>query len=305
MKRSSRMSDRCVAFLKTVSLLAVAVSFPLCAVSQQMSTNNSYATMLQNNAMRQSNLTQQMINLGGKPTSGSGAPVCLPPFDLQRGPAGLVPPALQGDPRYQEYLRCRYGNVPITPAMANAPALPVAPAPGGGATMPSGAAQTTVASTAPLLAQHLSIAATDFIPVQLGHPAIEQQIANMPISADQRQALITAINATFNFVAQKYRANNLAVSVCVAYEAAMSTLKNTSMGPSQMREYILKVNDAIAQGPQFVRMSDAEKQNFADTWIFETSVLSLLRASAQRGDVQAQQQAVQLAQVVVQRLDAM
>src|SRR5258707_13080938 len=84
-----------------------------------------------------SHLTNQMINLGGQPSSGSGWNVCLPPVDLQRGPAGPVPPALQGDPRYQEYLHCRYGDVPITPAMANAPALPVPPAAGGNPTAAS------------------------------------------------------------------------------------------------------------------------------------------------------------------------
>ena len=69
--------------------------------------DNSFAITLQNNAMWQANLTKQMINLGGAYTAG-GAPTaasCMPPIDLQRGVDGHVPPELQGDPRYQEYLK--------------------------------------------------------------------------------------------------------------------------------------------------------------------------------------------------------
>src|SRR5438128_2436142 len=73
--------------------------------------DNSCAVMLQTTAMWQANLTKQMINLGGAPTSGSGGPApCLPPFELQRGADGHVPPELQGDPRYQAYLRCSHGS---------------------------------------------------------------------------------------------------------------------------------------------------------------------------------------------------
>ncbi len=62
--------------------------------------NNSFTTTIQNNAMMQSAFANQMINLGGKPTSGSGQfnPAnCMPPADLQRGADGHVPPELQGD----------------------------------------------------------------------------------------------------------------------------------------------------------------------------------------------------------------
>jgi hypothetical protein len=128
MNRLSMSPEISIALRQPLYLAALMLSMPICAVSQVLSTNNPYAATLQNNAILQSRLTNQMINLGGKPTSSSGSRVCLPPIDLQRGTAGLVPPALQGDPRYQEYLHCRYGDVPITQAMANAPALPVSPA---------------------------------------------------------------------------------------------------------------------------------------------------------------------------------
>jgi hypothetical protein len=52
-------------------------------------------------------------------------------------------------------------------------------------------------------------------------------------------------------------------------------------------------------------MSDQEKQNIADTWIFETAVLTVLRTAGQNGDASAAQQATQLAQLLMQRLNAL
>lgn len=75
--------------------------------------------------MMQSNLTKQMINLGGTTPSGSssGPASCMPPYEVQRGPSGVVPPQLQGDPRYQEYLRCRQGQSSPQPARST-PGVP-------------------------------------------------------------------------------------------------------------------------------------------------------------------------------------
>jgi hypothetical protein len=300
-----------IAVSRPLALAALALSIPVCALSQVV-PNNSYAQMLQNNAIRQSNLTQQMINLGGKPTSGSGGSVCLPPFDLQRGPAGIVPPALQGDPRYQDYLRCRYGNVPITPAMANAPALPVSPGSGGSPPAQQASWNTQGGVTAaPRLpapqsgsaapAQHLPIAATDFVPVQQGHPVVDQSIANMPLSPLDRMKIYNNVNSTFTHVATTYRANNLAVSMAVAYSAAYTTLNGTRMNAQQTRELAFGVNDNLAQG-QFALMSDVDKQNSSDLWIFETTLIWTLRDLGQHGDAQSAQAAVDLSRTVLQRL---
>jgi hypothetical protein len=298
-----------IAVRKPLPLTALALSIPVCALSQTMSTNNSYATQLHNNAIMQSNLTQQMINLGGKPTSGSGAQVCLPPIDLQRGPAGLVPPALQGDPRYQKYLRCRYGDVPITPAMANAPALPVSPGSGGSPpaqqasfdTHGGAAVAPTSQSGAAAPAQHLPIEATDFVPAHPGHPIVDQSIAKMTLSPLDRMKVYNAVNSTFSHVATTYRANNLAVSMAVAYSAASATLHGTRMQAQQTRDLAFGVNDTLAQG-KFALMSDAEKQNSSDLWIFETAIIAILRDLGQHGDAQSAQQAVELSRTVLQRL---
>jgi hypothetical protein len=48
--------------------IALALATPIAARA-----DNPYATMLQNNAMRQANLTQQMIDLGGRPIGSGGA----------------------------------------------------------------------------------------------------------------------------------------------------------------------------------------------------------------------------------------
>ena len=58
--------------------------------------NNSFATVIQNNGTMQSDLTKQMINLNGIGSSTSGTSTgpasCMPPYELQRGPSGVVPP---------------------------------------------------------------------------------------------------------------------------------------------------------------------------------------------------------------------
>jgi hypothetical protein len=298
---------------RSLLLAAIALLISFGAVAQTLLSTNMYAWTLQNNSVLQSNLTNQMINLGGKPTSGSGAPLCLPPFDLQRGPAGVIPPALQGDPRFQKYLHCRYGNVPITPAMANAAPLPVSPAAGGAyaqgySAPPPGGTPARQPPGQPAVAlprgQHFPIAATDFVPVA-GHPAVEQQLASMPISPDDRARVLQNVNATFEHVAKKYRGNNLAVAIVYAYGAAEFTLHATKTTSDQMHDRVRQINDAIAQSGQFARMSDEQKQSNADTWIFESAILNMLRAAGQRGDQQAVQQAVQLAQVMMQRLLAL
>jgi hypothetical protein len=174
-----------------LSLAALLLLTPPASLAQ---TNNSYATMLQNNAMWQANLTKQMINLGGKvvgSAAGGGPAPCMPPYELQRGMDGHVPPELQGDPRYQEYLRCQrqQSSPPLDGrTAAPAPAMPALPA-----------------------GQHLPITATDFVPAQLGHPVVDQAIAGMALTPQQRVQLRQAAEEMFRRVASQYRNNNLAV----------------------------------------------------------------------------------------------
>ena len=242
--------------------------------------DNSFATVIQNNSAMQSNLTKQMINLNGTHSSGTSTapPPCMPPFELQRGPSGVVPPELQGDPRYQQYLRCRQGqaNPQYVPPAAGASSSPAAP--------------------------HLPITATDFVPAQFGHPVVDQAIANMPIDPKQRLQLRNAVEIMFRRVANEYRGNNLAVSIALAYSMALSTLNGSQLNAQQTREFVLGVNDQLAQRPQFALMSPVEKQNNSDTLIFQTAMIVVLRDMAQR-DPQARQQAIALSRTVLQRLN--
>jgi hypothetical protein len=267
----------------TLGLALAALLFvaPAGVFAQAYATNNSFATVIQNNAMMQSNLTRQMINLGGTtPSSGtsSGPATCMPPFELQRGMDGHVPPELQGDPRYQAYLRCKQGQA--SPQSMGA-------TPGAAPSLPTG--------------QHLPLTATDFVPAQHGHPVVDQAIAGMSIAPEQRRQLRDAIELMFNRVATQYRGNNMAVSVAVAYSTALLTLNGAQLNAQQSRDFIFGVNDKLARGPQFAQMSATEKQNRSDSLIFQAAMITVLREMGQR-DQQARQQAVELSRVVMQGL---
>ena len=296
-------------------LVALLLSLPLSAWAQ-IAPNNNFAAMIQNNAAMQSNLTQQMINGMNGRAAPSSKPICLPPIELQRGPAGRIPPEFQRDPRYLEYVRCRYGDVtPQTLAMAASQTpLPVSPADPGSASAPPAAPPQTNsqvtspgAGGAPSLpgfppAQHLPLSATDFVPVQPGHPLVDQQLASIPMPPTDRAALHNAVTRTFNDVAAQYRANNLAVSMALAYSTAMATMNGLQPDREQTRQLAYNVNDSVAQGFQFAQMSAVDKQNASDFWIFETAMIRVLRDAAQAGDLQAAQQAVGLSQMVLQKL---
>jgi hypothetical protein len=265
-------------------LAALAFAASTGAIAQN---NNSYATMLQNNGMWQANLTKQMINLGGTPTTGSGGNAspasCMPPYELQRGVDGHVPPELQGDPRYQAYLRCRQGQgqAQASPqSVRSAPGLPSLPA-----------------------GPHLSIAATDFVPAQLGHPVVDQAIsANLSLTPEQRQLLRNGVDEMFRRVAARYRGNNVAVSVAVAYSTAMLALNGSDMNDQQTRELVFNVNDKLARNPRFATLSPVQKQNDSDGLIFQSVIISVLREMGAR-DPQAKQQSMALARVVLKQLN--
>ena len=293
--------------------------------------DNSFATTIQNNAMWQSNLTKQMINLGG-PSSSSVGPAspasCMPPVDLQRGVDGHVPPALQGDPRYQEYLRCRQGEsnpqngrpTSASPASCMPPVDlqrgvdgHVPPALQGdpryqeylrcrqGESNPQNGRPTSASPSFPI-PQHLPIAVTDFVPAQQGHPIVDQAIGNMSITSEQRVLLRNAVQELFNRVATQYRGNNLAVSISVAYLNAILTLNGSQMNPQQTKEFVYGVNDKLAQNPKFALMSPLEKQTNSDRLIFQSAMIGILRDLGER-DPRAKQQAMELSRAVLGQLN--
>ena len=263
--------------IKGLALVALMFGAPVGVFAQ----NNSFATVIQNNGTMQSNLTKQMINLNGIGSSTSRtstAPAsCMPPYELQRGPSGVVPPELQGDPRYQQYVRCRQGQP--NPQSAR-------PRPG---------------ATSYQAAQHLPLAATDFVPAQNGHPAVDRAISGMPIAPQQRLQLRDAVELMFNRVAVEYRGNNIAISVTVAYSMALLTLNGAELNAQQTREFAFSVNDNLAQRPQFAMMSSTEKQNQSDSLIFQAVMIAVLRDLGRR-DPQARRQAIELSRVVLQSL---
>jgi hypothetical protein len=261
------LKPRCA---RTLAVLLLAV--PLGALADQ----NSFTSMLQITSTAQSNLTQQMINMNSAYSRGSGsAPApCMPPYQLQRGVNGVVPPELQGDPRYQEYLRCLHGQAPAQSAPQYAPA-PVA--------------------------RRYPISVSDFVPVMSGHPFADQAVAGMQLNPKQRVLVHSAVDETFKQVANQFRGNNLAVAMAFAYATANGALTGTSATNQQLREVILNVNDAIAQDANFARAPAVEKQNTADSLIFQSAMIILLQTMGQQ-DPDAKQKSIELARVVMRRL---
>ena len=243
-----------------------------------LAQDNSFAVQIQNNAMMQANLTRQMINLGGAPTTGArgfSPASCMPPADLQRGVDGHVPVELQRDPRYQEYLRCKQG---IPPAGQSAPMTAAAP------------------SSSP--ARHLPITATDFVPTRPGHPAVDQIIHNLDIAPEQRQRLHDGTEEAFRRVAARYRDHNLAVSVALAYTISTSTLNGGAVDPSP--EFVYSVNDQLAQSPKFALLTAQEKQDESDKLIFQSTMIIALREEGAHNS-QSKQQAQELSRVVLRQ----
>jgi hypothetical protein len=197
-----------------------------------------------------------------------------------------VPPELQGDPRYQEYLHClRTSSGPkYDPqgALQNAPqgAPQYAPAP---------------------VVRHQPINASDFVPAMAGHPFVEQALANMPIDPQQRQVLHGSVDEVFKQVANNFRGNNVAVAMAFTYATANGTITGTDPNEQQIREAILNVNDVLAQDQNFSRMTAVQKQTAADSLIFQSAMILVLRNMGQQ-DPGAKQKSIDLAHIVRKQL---
>jgi hypothetical protein len=243
--------------------------------------DNSFAVAIQNGAMWQANLTKQMINLGGRPT-GSGvshfSPAnCMPPVDLQRGADGHVPPELQGDPRYLEYLRCKQG-IPQQNASTSGQQQPI------------------------VAASHQPITTTDFMPARPGHPTVDEAITKMSITPEQRKQVHEGVDKMFRHIATHYRGNNLAVSVAAAYTTSKIVLSGSQMTPQQIQEFIYSVNDQLAQNPQFALISAQDKQDESDKLIFQAAIIAALQ-EAGRTDPNAKQQSLDLSRLVLSQFE--
>jgi hypothetical protein len=106
----------------------------------------------------------------------------------------------------------------------------------------------------------------------------------------------------FRRVAARYRGNNVAVSVAVAYATATLVASGTDVSDPQTRELLFTINDQLAHNPRFAAMAPMQKQNVSDGLIFQSVIISLLREMGTR-DPQARQQSVELARVVLKQLN--
>lgn len=232
--------------------------------------NNSYAQMLvTTNDMLQSSISQTIrlqANSAGSPPSTWSSP--LPPSDLRRGMDGHVPPELQSDPRYQAWLRGQ-----------NTQSTHVAPAAG---------------------AQHLPIAATDFIPPVPGHPYVEQFLRSQPYTDEQRAALRLQFDEMSARVAEAARPNNLAAVVSAAVCGAMYLIGNEVSNADGDR-YLIAVSDRLGTSHEVAAMSPIEKQNASDALIFQITAANLL-ANAGPDYPQAKELSVQIAQAMLLQL---
>ena len=275
-------------------LFGILMLFTAVAAFAQIAPNNNYAQMLTNtNAMMQLSLSQTIASQAATNAranaSGTSRPTCdpLPPPDLQRGVDGHVPPELQGDPRYQAWLRCRQGQG-------------VPQASGGTNPLQASAGVSGGYYPTPVVQYHLPMTATDFTPVVQGHPILEQFLTSQPFTPQQRAQLRQAFMEMSVRVAGAARPNNLAASMASAVCGAIYTLDKRFTDADSDR-YLLAINDRLGSSPKFANMSALQKQNLSDSLILQTTVIKLL---SQLGDTnpQARSQSAQFSHTVLQQL---
>jgi hypothetical protein len=277
---------------RALSILAFVI--PMAGIAQTVSNSNFGAMIGYTNGLMQNSISQimasQAATKGGSSSSGPPPGWCdpMPPYQLQRGMKGEVPPELQGDPRYQAWLRCHQGQSAPQATAANnvAPATRVTS---------SGGKYPT-----PVVSHHLPITATDFTPAVHGHPFLEQYLRSQPFTAGQRAELSQAFAQMSARVARENRPNNLATSMAVAVCGAIYTIDNGFTDADSGR-YLIAINDRIAVSPQFASMSPLQKQNLSDSLILQTTVIKLLKDLGQT-DPQAKMQSTQLAHTMLQNL---
>jgi hypothetical protein len=272
---------------------SVLLALPAAAIAQIV-PNNSYSMMLNNtNAMLQLSISQTIAAQGqtkGYGTSRAPAP-CLPPIELQRGVDGHVPPELQGDPRYQQYLRCRQGQPDqqyVAPTPPSGPSASTAP-------------PARYDPQVPAAQLHAPIFISDFVPATYGHPLIDQSIATMGLSFREQVSLRSAVNETFAHVANEVRPNNLAASMAYAICASLYVIRGAPVGRDELVRYVQLANDSLASSPGFINQSPAQKQANSDTLILDSTLILVLRNLGQR-DAASARQAADLARAVLQRL---
>jgi hypothetical protein len=248
----------------------------------QITPNNSYAQVLANSSALLHNSIGQTIahqaQHSGSASSGTPSNWCspLPPPELQRGADGHVPPELQGDPRYQAWLRCKSGQgaPPVTSAAAHYPT--------------------------PIVAQHLPASATDFTPAVPGHPLVDQYLQSLPLTAELRAGIRLDFDEMVARTAQGARPNNLAAAMAMAVCGAIY-LTDSGFTDADSDRYYLAINDLLGSAPEIAALSPLQKQNLADALIFQITIAKLL-ADQGATDPAARAQSVQVARDMLVQL---
>ena len=143
--------------------------------------------------------------------------------------------------------------------------------------------------------------ATDFIPAVSGHPVVDQYLASMSLSWQQRASVRQAVDEMFGRLAQAGRPNNLATSMAAAICAAIYAVNDRGMTDADSDRYLLAVNDRLGAAPRIANMSQLEKQTLSDTLVFQATMIALLHQLGTR-DPQARLQSIQLSHMVLQQL---
>jgi hypothetical protein len=240
------------------------------AGTAQIVPNNNYAQMLTNtNAMMQLSISQtiaaQAATKGGSGSSGTPPGWCdpMPPYQLQRGMDGHVPPELQGDPRYQAWLRCHQNQSASQAQAANNVAHTTGVASSGGK------------YPTPAVSNHLPMTATDYTPAVHGHPALEQYLNSQAFTPQQRSTVRQAFDQMSARIASAARPNNVAASMAAAVCSAIYTI-DPGFSDADSDRYLIAINDRIGASPKFATLSPLQKQNFSDTLILQTTLIKLL-----------------------------
>ena len=270
-------------FYKLLMLCILPLALPLSAYAQII-PNNSYAQVLANsNALLQNSIGQTIARQAQTQRSGnsSGATPStwcspLPPPELQRGADGHVPPELQRDPRYQEWLRCRNGQ--------NAPQAIVQ-----GSNYPT-----------PIVAYHLPMTATDFTPALPGHPLVDQYLQSLPLTDEQRAGFRQAFDEMSRRTANEARPNNLAAAMAMAVCGAIYLIDSRFTDADSDR-YYLAINDTLGAAPEIAALSPLQKQNLSDALIFQLTVAKLLADQGQTNPL-LRAQSVQVARDMLVQL---
>jgi len=261
----------------------------------QIIPNNSYSQMIVNtNALLQNSISGTIASQAHTNAYGSGAGTpsnwCspMPPADLQRGMDGHVPPELQNDPRYQEWLHCQNEqNSPQANNPAQFPGTPSAEA--GGAHYPT-----------PAATHHLPLSVTDFEPAVRGHPVVEEFLNSQTLTKEQKDGIRIAFMDMSDRVAKEGRPNNLASAMTVAICGAIHYIDN-SFTDADSDRYFIAINDRLGASKQLLASSRLQKQNLSDALILQITVAKLL-ADQGLTDPQARMQTVQLARTMLTQL---